>query len=70
MRTFFWLLIPTLAAAASAQTRSVSFSEPSGLAAEAEITDLIEKQRAAGGKLEFAGPGLVCVGKRSFLVAE
>ena len=38
MRTFFLLLIPTLAAAASAQTRSVSFSESSGLAAEADFT--------------------------------
>ena len=44
--------------------------EQLGLAAEAQIADLVEKQRAAGGRLELALPGFLGVGKRPFFVAE
>ena len=40
------------------------------LAAEAQIADFVEKQRAAGGQLELALPRFVGVGERPFLVAE
>ena len=41
-----------------------------GLAAEAQVADLVEKQRAAGGQLELALPRFVGVGEGPFLVAE
>ena len=41
-----------------------------GLAAEAQVADLVEKQRAAGGQLELALAAFVGVGEGPFLVAE
>ncbi len=40
------------------------------LAAEAQVADFIEKQRAAGSELELAGARFVGIGERPFLVAE
>jgi hypothetical protein len=41
-----------------------------GLTREAHVADLVEKQGATGGELEFAGPRFVCVSKRTFLMAK
>ena len=41
-----------------------------GLAAEAQVADLVQKQRAAGGQLELALAALVGVGEGPFFVAE
>ena len=55
-------------------TRTTTFSSSTaqqlGLAAEAQVADLVQKQRAAGSQFELALPGFVSVGERPFFVAE
>ena len=41
-----------------------------GLAAEAQVADFVQKQRAAGGQFEFAGSRFVGVGKGALFVTE